>query len=121
VPVVDGEPPIVNEEPVTVPLTPAGKLPSVMEIVAELVAVYTIVIIAVFGFTFWLAVPLLRVMVGSGISLSVGVPLISAGQKAPPGTVRALYVPASKKPLKVAGLPLPSSGVPTAIPSLYNW
>jgi hypothetical protein len=45
--VADGVPLIVNEEPEAAPVTPVGKLPPVMEIVAELDAVYTIALIAV--------------------------------------------------------------------------
>jgi hypothetical protein len=67
VPVADGVPFIVNEEPEAVPVTPVGKLPLVQEIVAALDAVYTIVVIAVFWFGFWKAAPLVltRVMVGT--------------------------------------------------------
>jgi hypothetical protein len=59
---------------------------------------------------------------GNGFSLTVCMPVITAGQKAPPGTVWAVYVPTPKEPLNVAGLPPPVKVAPSSgTPAAYNW
>jgi hypothetical protein len=59
---------------------------------------------------------------GNGFSLTVCVPVIAAGQKTPLSIVRALYVPAPKEPLNVAGLPPPVKVAPSSgTPAAYNW
>jgi hypothetical protein len=81
--VADGVPLIVNEEPVAVPVTPVGKLPPFMEIVAELVAVYTIVVIAVPVITLWLAAPPAECRVIVGIGFIVASTAVRAADKQP--------------------------------------
>jgi hypothetical protein len=64
---------IVYKSPEDEPLIPLGKAPPVMEIVAELVVVYTIGVIAIFRFTRWVGLPLVPtwVMVGTGFTVAV--------------------------------------------------
>lgn len=73
-PVDDGVPLIVNEEPLGAPVIPPGKPPAVLEMVAELLAVYIIgVIAAILSSAVWLASPLVatRVMIGMGFTVPV--------------------------------------------------
>jgi hypothetical protein len=119
VPATDGVPLIVNEELEATPVTPLGKPPPVLEIVAELVAVYTIAVIAVFWCMLWLAVPLEREMVGTGFTTAVTVAALPDWQVVPLEVSRA-YADTDLAPvaaLLTVKVPLP---VPETVPAVPN-